>query len=305
MIDEDSEESEASKTEIDKITERIDEITSERPSHKEVLAFLKQVMTEQYKVKPGIAVDPVDIDKGLLEVKNKEGFPLVNRADLKMDIPSATSLFKGLCESLKQNEKISKDIERITRAVDSGELDFAELFDKAVREDRDYMRLVSDRLELQAGLLFFLAQNSLQPIFEAYADKLKGYVDQEKWWRSYCPICGSKPVIAELIGAERKKFLVCSCCGYEWRFKRTQCPFCDNEQAKSFKFFYTEQDGRAYRVETCQKCKKYIKTVDTEELEDEIIPAVEDMGTIHLDILAKKEGYTREVPPSGLNLEDL
>jgi FdhE protein len=302
MIDEDSEDS---KAEIDKITERIDEITSERPSHKEVLAFLKLVMTEKYKVKPGIEIDPVDIDKSLLEVKNQEGFPLVNRADLKMDIPSATTLFKGLCESLKQNDKISQDIERITRAVDGGELDLAELFEKTAREDRDYMRLVSDRLALQGGLLFFLAQNSLQPIFEAYADKLKGYVDQEKWWRGYCPICGSKPVIAELIGAERKKFLVCSCCGYEWRFNRTRCPFCDNEQAQAFKFFYTENEGKAYRVETCQKCKKYIKTVDTEELEDEMIPAVEDMGTLHLDILAKKEGYTREVPPSGLNLEDL
>jgi len=302
MINEDSEDS---KAEIDKITERIDEITSERPSHKEVLAFLKQVMTEQYKVKPGIDVDPVNIDRGLLEVKNKEGFPLVNRTDLKMDIPSATTLFKGLCETLKQNDKISQDIERITRAVDGGELDLVDLFDKAVREDRDYMLHVSDRLALQGGLLFFLAQNSLQPIFEAYADKLKGYVDQEKWWRGYCPICGSKPVIAELVGAERKKFLVCSCCGYEWRFNRIRCPFCENEEPQAFKFFYTENEGKAYRVETCQKCKKYIKTVDTEELEEEMIPAVEDMGTLHLDILAKKEGYTREVPPSGLNLEDL
>jgi FdhE protein len=292
-------------SEIERITERIDAIAKERPSHKEALAFLRKVMTEQCKVRPEIDVDPVDIDRGLLEVKNKEGFPLVNRTDLKMDIASATTLFKGLCESLKQNDKISKDIERITRAVDSGELDLVDLFEKTAREDRDYMRLVSDRLALQGGLLSFLAQNSLQPIFEAYADKLKDYVDQEKWWRGYCPICGSKPIIAELIGAERKKFLVCSCCGYEWRFNRIRCPFCDNEQAEAFKFFYTENEGKAYRVETCQKCKKYIKTVDTEELEEEIIPAVEDMGTLHLDILAKKEGYTREVPPSGLNLEDL
>ena len=302
MTDEDREES---KAEIDKITERIDAISKERPSHKEVLAFLKLVMTEKHKVKPAIEVDPVDIEERLLEVKNKEGFPLVNRADLKIDIPSATTLFKGLCQSLKHNDKISKDIDRITQALDAGKLDLAELFDKAVREDRDYMLHVSDKLGLRGGLLPFLAQNSLQPIFEAYADKLKSYVDQEKWWRSYCPICGSKPVMAELIGGERKKFLVCSCCGYEWRFKRTKCPFCDNEQAKAFKFFYTENEGKGYRVETCQKCKKYIKTVDTEELEEKVVPAVEDMGTLHLDVLARKEGYSREIHPLGLNIEDL
>ena len=300
-----NEDSEAFKVEIDKVMERIDAITKERPSHKEVLAFLKQVMTEKYKVKPHIELGPVDIDEGLLEVKNKEGFPLVNRADLKMDIPSAITLFKGLCESLEHNEKVCKDIDRITRAVDDGELDLPELFEKAVREDRDYMILVSDRLGLQGGLLFFLLQSTLQPIFEAYADKLKGHVDQEKWWRSYCPICGSKPVMAELVGPERKKFLICSSCGYEWRFKRTQCPFCENQQAEAFKFFYTEDKGRAYRVETCQKCKKYIKTVDTEELDEEVIPAVEDIGTLDLDVLAQKEGYTREVHPLGLNLGDL
>ena len=177
-----------------------------------------------------------------------------------------------------------------------------EVFEKAAAEDHEYMVRTSDALKLQRGLLFFLAETSLQPVFEAYADKLKGYVDQERWWRGYCPICGSKPVMAELIGRERKKFLICSCCGYEWRFMRTKCPYCENEERRAFKYFFAEKEGRAYRVETCQKCKKYIKTVDTEELDEEVIPSVEDVGTLYLDVLAQKEGYTREVHPLGLNL---
>ncbi len=43
---------------------------------------------------------------------------------------------------------------------------------------------------------------------------------------------------------------------------------------------------------------------DTVELGDELIPVVEDIGTLHLDILAKKEGYEREVHPMGLNFGD-
>jgi FdhE protein len=111
--------------------------------------------------------------------------------------------------------------------------------------------------------------------------------------------------MAELIGRERKKFLICSCCGYEWRYMRTRCPFCESGDRKGVKYFFTEKEGRAYRVETCRKCKKYIKTVDAEELDEEVIPSVEDIGTLYLDSLAQKEGYTREVHPLGLNLGDL
>jgi FdhE protein len=288
-----------------KVKERIDHVSRKRPSHKAAITFFKGIITEKIRAKAGVEVESVEMDESVLNVKRNEGFPLVDKRDLKLDISSATALFKRLCERLNENEKVSQDMDRITEAVDSGELDLEELFKKAVEEDHEYMVDLSNRFKLQRGLLFFVAENSLQPIFEAYADKLKDYVDQQTWWRSYCPICGSKPVMAELIGRKRKKFLICSCCGYEWRFMRTKCPFCENEERRKFKYFYTEDEGRAYRVETCQKCKKYIKTVDTEELDEEVIPWVDDISTLYLDVLAQKEGYTREVHPLGLNLGDL
>lgn len=297
-------EKEASDAELNRIKTRIDAIVKERPSHKDVLEFLKEVTEEKFKAKPGIQVDSIDLDEALVQVKREEGFPLIDKKDLKLDIASASALFKRLCDRLKENERVSQDVDRINEAVERGELALEELFEKAVAEDHKYMADMSGRLNLQEGLLLFLAENSLQPIFEAYGDKLKDHVDQEGWWKSYCPICGSKPVMAELIGSERKRFLVCSCCGYEWRFTRIKCPFCDNEERRKFKYFFTEEKGKAYRVETCQKCKKYIKTVDTNELDGEVVPLVEDVGTLYLDVLARKEGYIREVPPLGLNLED-
>lgn len=288
-----------------KVKERIDHVSRKRPSHKAAITFFEGVITEKIRAKARVDVESIDMDRALLEIKNKEGFPLVDKRDLKLDIPSAAALFKRLCEQLQKNEKVSHDVGRIMEAVDSGKLDLEELFKKAGAEDHEYMVDLSDRLKLQKGVLFFVAENSLQPLYEVYADKLKDYVDQEKWWRSYCPICGSKPVMAELIGRKRKKFLICSCCGYEWRYKRTRCPFCESDGGKGLKYFFTEKEGRAYRVETCQKCKKYIKTVDTDEINEEVIPSVEDISTLYLDVLAQKEGYTREVHPLGLNLGDL
>jgi FdhE protein len=290
---------------LGKVSARIEELARERPSHKEILAFLKELVTEQYRIKPEIETHPVPIDEALIQKKTAEGFPLVDKGALKLDMVSATTLFKALCKVLKRNSKVSKDVEKIEQLISGQELNLEELFQKTAAGNGEYIASQSDRLDLKAGILSFLAENSLRPNFEAYARELKGHVDQERWWRAYCPICGSEPVMAELVGRERKRFLICSCCGYEWRFKRIQCPFCENEERRKFKYFFAEEEDRAYRVETCQKCKKYIKTVDTEALYDAFIPLVEDVGTLYLDVLAKKEGYTRGVHPFGLNLADL
>ena len=288
-----------------KITKRIDRIARQRPSHKQVLKFLKDVLTEQFEVKPEIRTHPVPMDEELIKTKSAEGFPLVDKGDLELDIASAKTLFERLCKVLKDNENVSEDVAKIEHALNREELNLDELFKKTAAQNGDYLAGLSDRLDLKAEIVSFLAGNSLRPIFEAYADELKGHVNQEKWWRPYCPICGSKPVMAELIGDKKKRFLVCSCCGYEWRYTRTKCPFCEKTDPKGSKFFLTEKEGTAYRVETCRKCRKYIKTVDTDELDEEFIPIVEDIGTLYLDVLAKKEGYTREVHPLGLNFTDL
>ncbi|HBR22045.1 MAG TPA: hypothetical protein DD713_05685, partial [Nitrospiraceae bacterium] len=62
------------------------------------------------------------------------------------------------------------------------------------------------------------------------------------------------------------------------------------------RYFNTEADGKGYRVDVCEECKKYIKTIDLRELKEEVTPLIEDIGTLHLDIIAEKEGYKRGVP---------
>ena len=67
----------AFEAELDEMSERIATISQERPSHKEVLAFLKDVVTEQFKIKGDIEIHPVSMDEDLLRKKSAEGFPLV------------------------------------------------------------------------------------------------------------------------------------------------------------------------------------------------------------------------------------
>jgi FdhE protein len=288
-----------SDTEVEKIKKRAATLIKERPSHKEVLEFFKDVVTDQYSTKSKVKTAPFDINEQDFKTKIIEGFPLVEKRALTLDIPSATRLFKKLCKIMGRNKKASQDIERITQAYKNKEIDLMKLFKQTDSENDDYITALSKKLGVKEDVLLFLARNSVKPIFEAYAKELSTYVDQERWWKGYCPICGSEPFMAEL-KEDGARFLVCSACGYEWRFNRLKCPFCENENHERLRYFYTEKEGRSYRVDVCEQCKRYIKTIDTNETGEIVIPLLEDAGTLHLDILAQKEGYTKERKTSGM-----
>jgi FdhE protein len=282
---------------VEKIRKRVETLVKEKPSHKQILEFFADVVAEQYTILSKVMTFPIEIDEEDFKTKIVEGFPFVDKKALTLDLPSATRLFKKLCKIMIRNKKASQDIERITQAYKNKEIDLKELFKQTNSGNSEYIAALSKKLRVKGDVLLFLARESIKPIFEAYANELKNYVDQERWWKGYCPICGSEPYIAELKnegGAEGARFLVCSSCSYEWRYKRLQCPFCEHEASQGAKYFYTEKEGKVYRVDVCEKCKRYIKTIDTNELGEDVIPLLEDIGTLHLDILAQKEGYTKE-----------
>ena len=282
--------------ELSRIIKRINVIEKERPSHKEILQFVKGIIREQHKIKPSIKVKRIDINEETAKNQMKEGFPLIDKKDIKLDMNSAENLFKNICKALQRKEKIAPEIKKITQAIRKGEIDLKELFGKLIAGDKAYIDSAGEKTELNRWLLLFLAESSIHPVLEAYAEKLKGYVDQEIWFRGYCPVCGSAPVLGELRKDAGERFLQCSSCSFQWRFKRLACPFCGNEDHKKLRHFHTEADGKAYRVDVCEECKKYIKTIDLRELNVEVVPLVEDMSTLHLDIIAEKEGYKRGVP---------
>ena len=68
------------------------------------------------------------------------------------------------------------------------------------------------------------------------------------------------------------------------------CYHCGNTENQTLRYFYIEEEEK-YRMDICDKCKHYLKTLDSRKSQGEIVPAVEDIATLHLDILAEGEGY--------------
>ena len=159
--------------------------------------------------------------------------------------------------------------------------------------DESYVKKISGEFDIDEAILQFLIHMSIKPSVIAQVETLRDSADTKNWLRGYCPLCGSLPSISEL-KHEGQRFFLCSFCDFQWQGERLRCPFCENNDHNKLHYFYSEGQ-EAYRVDLCDNCNQYIKTVDSRKLAYEPNLDLEDIVTLHLDILAVEKGYRRPV----------
>lgn len=291
-------------TEAEKIQKAIDAIEKDRPEYSQILDIFGKIMIKQSEFLNKIEVKPVAIAKDVARAKLKEGTPLLSREDFRIDLSNASQLFDKVGEILKSgNPEVSDEIEKIENALEKGDLTLEEISQSLLTDGRRISEL-AESLSLDRDVILALATISVKPSLETIASQMRDIVEDASWSGRYCPVCGSSPAISELRelspggvegatteGAER--ILYCSFCGTEWRTMRLGCVFCGNTDSESLGYFFTEEE-KGYRIDVCEKCKKYIKTVVSKNISHEIVFPVEDMATLHLDIIAEEKGYKRE-----------
>jgi formate dehydrogenase accessory protein FdhE len=111
-----------------------------------------------------------------------------------------------------------------------------------------------------------------------------------------CPLCGARPLLGVLRpeGDGGKRFLLCSFCAHEWEFRRILCPTC-GEEAEAKLPVYTAEQLPHIRVEACDTCKFYLRTIDLTK-DGHAIPLVDDLAAIPLTLWAHEHGYSRLQP---------
>jgi FdhE protein len=240
--------------------------------------------------------DKVDIPDDETKRRAQEGKPLLDLRRLK-EQPKLLGEFLGdLLSLLKANEFFSR--EEVNKLIaGKEEIDPVKLILPVINRDLAGFRVYSDRLGVEVDLLSFVGLSLSQAAAELYAEKLKQKVDQESWIKGECPVCGSHPAMDKLLRDDGKRMLRCSLCGTEWYFKRIMCPFCSNEDHNSLRYFVVEEETptekAAFRVDVCDKCKIYIKTLDERKLPESAKTDLylENLNTVYLDVLAQKDGF--------------
>lgn len=226
--------------------------------------------------------------------------PLQKIHELDLDQEAAEKLFGRLCRWLAGRPRTQVEAQKIEAARRQRKFSTAELFLHALGREEDFFPPLAQALNLKGTWLYFLAYNSVRPAVEALAAELRRHWEPKRG--SLCPGCGSFPAMAQLREEAGRRFFYCSFCLDEWEGRRLVCPYCQNQEQDTLRYFTVEGEEDC-PVYVCELCKKYIKTLNSREgltLGDSATGAgagmpwfMKDLVTPHLDILAAQQGYQR------------
>jgi len=213
-----------------------------------------------------------------------EGVPLFQSSTVAFDLEAGNGMVVALAE------RLASDPAQGERSLEAAAL-AAEL-----RQEGAAPRVVSWLLGDDAwtprapGFLRFLGWTALRRLFRPTIEEFARWRDEERWLRSYCPTCGSGPTMGQLVGKDpgRKRHLSCGRCGTLWQYKRSQCPFCEEDAQQAL--VLTIEGEAGLRIDRCASCQGYLKTYDGQG-DEELLLA--DWSSLHLDVLATDRGWKR------------
>jgi len=186
---------------------------------------------------------------------------------------------------------IAGDVEKIEAAAKTDAVDlYQSLLDMLAGED-DALKKSADASDVPYEVFVFVLSQLLSPFLRSQAKAMAAVSDVSTWQKGYCPVCGSFPSVAYLVGEGGKRWLHCAECGHEWRFQRQVCPHCEDNASKGLDYFYIE-DRLSERAYVCKECKKYLLTIDIRELALKPNMDLAPIGLIPLDVKAQEEGYS-------------
>lgn len=111
-----------------------------------------------------------------------------------------------------------------------------------------------------------------------------------------CPQCGGPPVVSTLreAGHGSRRSTVCGLCLAESPASRLGCVACGESRVEALPV-YRADDTDPARVDACDSCGVYLKTVDFTR-DGSAEPIADDLASLPLDLWAREQGYRRLRP---------
>lgn len=286
---------------IEQIHKAARELARIRPSYTAMLDFYEEVFIAQEKAKSDIDLEPIQLSPETLASRGPEGLALVTVADFRIDAAAGEGLLKTLCELIIAHAtQIKASAAAVTEALSNGTLRTLDLFTGLLQSDDRLLQDTAAAIGAEGSALAFLAYHSLQPSLELCAVQLATYLDTAAvWHKGHCPVCGSRPGLA-VLDAEGRRSLYCSFCRHQWRTPRIFCANCENTRSGELHYFFSEGE-KDLRVDVCDRCRHYIKSIDQRAAARPVYLPLEQIASLHLDMIAADKGYSGGVD---LNLED-
>ncbi len=275
----------------------IENYKSVNPHYADLLDILADILVLREEYRKNMSESIFDVQESLLAQKMEGGLPLVDIAGKEYDLSRPKKYFQSLIAIAEK--RMPQAGKEIMDFINSDEFNWEKMIKSSFdcvdsdAKEENATEVVSSAVEDQDNfdLIDLFAEESLRPELEKVAEKYGAAVEKAGWSEGYCPICGKEPKIGEIrAGEDGRRYLFCNQCGFKWHFRRIKCPFCGNDEQHSLAYFAVEGEER-HRVDVCNKCRRYIKIVELPKSSEELNLDVEDIATLHLDMIAYDEGY--------------
>jgi FdhE protein len=242
-----------------------------------LLAFVKMDREPEERAgQTGFTTDPTRLS---------EGFPLADARLVPNEIEKLRERFSRVTGVILAEDPKGRD--QIIRSYSDPKL-LRDLLTGALTQEYRF----SDGFEGSQAVALLAANETLLTILGPIRDNAQQTGLLDKWAASYCPVCGAAAHLCLIEGEDGRLLLSCSRCCMRWKFRRMACPFCGEAGKEKTRYFTVENDP-IHRVYVCETCKHYLKSVDSRE-KPIVFARLEDLMTIRLDIIAKREGYLRD-----------
>ena len=239
-----------------------------------------------------------------LAAKLSHGVPVLTGEPIPLPNSLLKSCLVGLCRDLASGGA-GEAATHIGDAIDSGRLDGGSLLTASLARDEEAIRIGATHLDLAPDLTWLVAELAVGAVGHALQRTLLATLPPGPggstpplaealgaWNHGYCPACGSWPALAEVVGGHR--LLRCSFCAATWERTIYACVYCD-EAGEAFVTAAPDAHRDDRRIEVCNGCGAYLKTVDSAEPSPFPLVAIADMETMDLDVAAMDHHFGR--PP--------
>lgn len=265
-------------------------LTAAREQHEELadlLDFYHDLYEVQFEAKAGFS-EPEVRDELAIRWRLEGGIPQLTFDQLNLEPETFAGLVSEIVRVLVRHNPTWEGVQEERSLAEMMALarDVFETWDTLTAPRLETER--DEGVEARSDHISALAVGfALAPYLQQASEVLLPHLDLSLWVHSHCPVCGGRPNFALLEQEKGARQLVCSRCNSLWPYARVGCPFC---KSKEKQIYYTSED-QVYRLYVCPSCKRYLKTMDLREVYRDVVPVVERLLTVGMDLAAYQEGY--------------
>jgi len=281
-----------------------------RPAYNQIVDYFQQVFIIQERALAELEYESATIVIPRDKIVRRDGFPLLDITQWPIDIAATQKVMAGICDLTAAAGLKTAGSARIT----AGMLNPAALRDQSrntakpgqraelpeitadlvaayLRQDDQFFTERGSQWTVDPEFLEFAVYQGMVPSIRHCSRRLARHLEKENGAvRDTCPVCGSAPALA-MYADNGRRIALCGFCRHHWQLKRVHCPFCQNEDNNSLQYLYSEEEPE-YRVDVCDRCRKYLKCVDLRQTGRVFFAPLEHAATVHLDLKAREAGYT-------------